>query len=203
MKAIGRRHVMAGVLGLAALAGVRAAAAPADPALLRIAALDEVLLEVMAAAEALGAQGRYRRLAPVLHALFDLPTMTQFTAGPAWNGFTPAQRQQAIAAFGRLLVAVYVRKFDHRVGERFTLDDVERRGEDKIVRTRLLRADASPILLSYRMRERAGDWKVIDVYYGPISQMLMRRADFAVPVAAGGAAGLIAHMDGLSRALLE
>ena len=40
----------------------------------------------------------------------------------------------------------------------------------------------------YRMRELGGSWKIIDVYYGAISQLTTRRSDFAATsLNAGGA----------------
>jgi ABC-type transporter MlaC component len=48
------------------------------------------------------------------------------------------------------------------------------------------------------MRESAGSWKIIDVYYGAISQLTTRRADFTASIASGGASGLIAHLNSLS-----
>ena len=47
-----------------------------------------------------------------------------------------------------------------------------------------------------------GSWKIIDVYYGAISQLTTRRSDFAGPVASGGAAGLVTHLNQLTDKLL-
>ncbi len=48
-----------------------------------------------------------------------------------------------------------------------------------------------------------GAWKIIDVYFGAISQLTTRRSDFAQPLAAGGAKGLIAHLNETSDKLLQ
>jgi phospholipid transport system substrate-binding protein len=53
------------------------------------------------------------------------------------------------------------------------------------------------------MRESAGSWKIIDVYFGAVSQLTIRRSDFAAPVATGGAQGLIDHVNALSDALIK
>lgn len=57
--------------------------------------------------------------------------------------------------------------------------------------------------LIYRMRESAGSWKILDVYYGSISQLTTRRSDFAASLATGGAAGLVAHLNALSDDLMR
>ena len=68
---------------------------------------------------------------------------------------------------------------------------------------RLISPHADAVNLMYRMRESSGSWKIIDVYYGSISQLTTRRSDFAAPIASSGAAGLIAHLNALSDDLLR
>jgi phospholipid transport system substrate-binding protein len=59
------------------------------------------------------------------------------------------------------------------------------------------------VSLLYRMRQTAGGWKIIDVYYDGVSQLTTRRADFAQPLATGGAAGLLSHLDALTEKMLK
>jgi len=75
------------------------------------------------------------------------------------------------------------------------------RGEDKIVRTRIIPAHDTPTNLLYRMREVDGAWKVIDVYSDGISELTLRRDDAAI--AAGGAPALIAHLHKVSDDLMK
>ena len=110
---------LAPALAALALAGPAARAAPADPAAARVEAFDQSLLETMKRGEALGAQGRYRKLAPAVEAAFDLPTMTRFAVGPAWATMPAADRQALVKAFTRLSVASYAHNFDRFGGERF------------------------------------------------------------------------------------
>jgi phospholipid transport system substrate-binding protein len=190
------------LFALLALAVAPLAAGPAraaaDPAASQIAAFDTALTDTMKAGPDLGAKGRYRKLAPVIERTFDLTAMTRFAVGPAWSTFTPAQQQAAIEAFGRLTIASYAHNFASWSGETFQIDPaVQTRGPDKIVQTHMIRTHDAPVALIYRMRDSGGSWKVIDIYYGAISQLTTRRSDFAAPVAAGGAAGLIAHLNSL------
>jgi phospholipid transport system substrate-binding protein len=53
------------------------------------------------------------------------------------------------------------------------------------------------------MRQTGVAWKVVDVYYGAISQLTTRRSDFAAPLASGGAKGLLAHLDEASAKLMQ
>ena len=198
-------------LGLAAAAiifsslGASAAiAAPSDPAAVQVEAFDNSLLAAMKGGKALGAKGRARQLAPAVQRAFDMPSMAAFAVGPAWSSFTPAQKQQVIEAFTRLSVASWAHNFDSYGGEQILIDpNVQVRGADKVVQTKLTRPSGDPVALIYRMRQVGGSWKIIDVYYGAISQLTTRRSDFAGPVAAGGAAGLVTHLNQLTDSLLK
>jgi phospholipid transport system substrate-binding protein len=180
------------------------ARAAADPAAGQIESFDASLLDTMKVGASLGVKGRYRKLAPVIQHTFDLPAMTRFAVGPAWASFTPAQQQAVLDAFGRLSIANYAHNFSSYGGEHFEVDpNVQTRGPDKLVQTHLIRVHDTPVALNYRMRQSGGTWKVIDIYYGAISQLTTRRSDFAAPIASGGAAGLVTHLNSLSANLMK
>ena len=189
-------------LALAAQAPIARAAA-ADPAAAKIEAFDASLIETMKAGPALGAKGRYRKLAPAVEEAFDLPVMTRFAVGPTWATMSEADRQALVKAFTRLSIASYAHNFDRFGGERFDVDPkVATRGPDKIVEAHLV-AGGRTVNLTYRMRQSAGGWKIVDVYYDAISQLTTRRSDFAAPLASGGAKGLLAHLAATSDKLLQ
>ncbi len=202
--AAGFRTVNLAAATICALAMAPMARAAADPAAARVEAFDQALIETMKAGPTLGAKGRARKLAPAVDAAFDMPTMTRFAVGPKWSEMTPAQQGALTAAFTRLTVANYAHNFDSFSGERFDLDpNVQTRGADRIVQSRLIPPHDKPVALIYRMRQTAQGWKIIDVYYDGISQLTTRRSDFAQPVASGGAAGLLGHLDALTQTLLK
>ena len=186
-----------------------AAAAPAvradtDPAATQIDGFDNALVGVMKQGGALGAQGRARKLTPAMEQAFNFPVMTRFAVGPAWTGMSDADHQALIAAFTRYSAASFAHNFDTYGGERFTVDpNVETRGIDKIVKSQLIPAHGSPVVIDYRMRADGGTWKIIDVYFnGTISQLTTRRSDFAA-TASQGAKALVVHMDAQTEKLLK
>jgi phospholipid transport system substrate-binding protein len=191
-------------LGVAASLLLGTAHAALDPAAGQIESLDNALLGSMKAGATLTVTDRYRRLAPVIALTFDLRTMTAFAVGPAWAKFSADEQQAAVAAFTRLTIASYAHNFAGFDGERFEINpNVVVRGVDKIVQTHLISPHSASVDLMYRMRESAGSWKIIDVYYGAISQLTTRRADFAASITSGGASSLIAHLNSLSDDLLR
>ena len=196
---------LAAVLGGLSLMGAGGAfAAQTDPAAVRIESFDSSLLEVMKGGSTLGAKGRFHKLAPVVDATFDIPLMTRVAVGSTWTTMSEADRAALVKGFARLSAASYAHNFDAFGGERFTIEPkVDTRGLDKIVQSHIVPAKGAPTALTYRMRSGPEGWKIVDVYYGAISQLATRRSDFAAPLAAGGAKGLVAHLDALTEKLLK
>jgi phospholipid transport system substrate-binding protein len=178
-------------------------AAVSDPAASQVQTLNASLLQSMQAGPAEPMTERYRRLEPVINQVVGLPLMTRLAVGPEWRNFSPEQQNALIAAFSRFTIANYVHNFHDFSGQKFEIDDVVGRGEDKIVRTRIIPVHDEPVNLLYRMREVDGVWKVIDVYSDGISELTLRRDDFVAAIAAGGAPALIAHLHKVSDELMK
>jgi phospholipid transport system substrate-binding protein len=158
----------------------------------------------MQAGRTLSVGDRYHALEPVIEQAFDLPLMTSLAVGPDWASFSVEQQRAAITAFTRLTIASYAHNFRVYNGERFEIDgNVVSRGIDKVVQTHLIPRHDQPVSLIYRMRESGGIWKIIDVYYGSISQLTTRRSDFAGPLASGGVQALVTHLNSLSDDLMK
>jgi phospholipid transport system substrate-binding protein len=179
------------------------ASAQVDPARATVQQLDDSLIAIMKAGGT--AKSRAAMIAPAIDRAIDLPLMTRLVVGPGWNSITPADQQTLLAAFRRLTIAQYAANFDSWSGERFAIDGaVEARGSDRLVRTTLTPPGKEPIAISYRLRETKGRessdrWQIIDIFYrNAISQVALRRSDFASVLAKGGARALAAHLDSLA-----
>ena len=195
------RGVAAAMAAAAIALGAVAAAAPADPAAARVEAFDNALLAAMKSGSA-GVKARDRDLTPAVESAFDIPTMTRFAVGPSWASMTEAQHAELSRAFERYTTANYAHSFDSYSGQKFVIQGVTTRGTDKIVQAQLASPHGSTNALIYRLHETPEGWKIIDVYYNGISQLTTRRADFAAPVASGGASGLLSHLEALTAKLL-
>lgn len=191
-----------------AFACVVALAAPAraeDPAAQKIQSFYNTLLDTMKHGPQLGMQGRFRALEPAVDSTFDVSAMIQFIVGPSWAGMSSKDKEALTAAFRRMTVANYAANFSRFDGEQLNVDPtVQQRGPDKLVQTTLVPRAQKPVPLIYRMRDTSGSWKVIDVFLnGYVSELAMRRSDFAATLASGGAAGLVAKINQLSDSVLN
>lgn len=199
------RSVSAAAGAFAVLMAAGSACAQAtDQTIPVIENFNKALLETMRSAKDLGVDGRFKKLEPVIVQTFNLPAMTGFAVGTRWKDFNEADRQSVTDAFKRLTVASYAHNFNGYGGEHFEVDpNVQTRGIDKIVQTKLIRPKDKPVSLNYRMRQDGATWKVIDIYYGNISQLSIRRSDLQTTAMTGGPKGLIKTMNADADKLMK
>lgn len=192
--------LLAGLVGRASWA----AGSEVDPAAAQIQKFYNALIAVMKKGPALGIEGRYRALKPAVEAAFDLPTMTELSVGPEWADIAESNKKALINAFERMTIANYAKNFASYDGEKFEVQPTaQERSGDKLVQSRLIGADKKVTPFNYRMRKSDDTWKIIDVFLnGYVSQLAVRRSEFAATVATSGASGLIKKINDLSDELM-
>ena len=183
------------------MTGPAFAAAPLDRAAVQVDTLDRALAS---AARAPGARERTAILAPVVAQTFNVSVMARFVVGPAWAQMARQDQTAVTAALSRYMTARLGHEFTSSSNATFAIDPtVQTRGADKVVRTVVSELGETPDHLDYRMRDYAGVWKVIDVYYNGVSELTTRRADLATTLASGNMTAVVARIDastaGLSR----
>jgi phospholipid transport system substrate-binding protein len=191
-------------LALSPVSATPALAQASDPAAQGIDGLDHALLDTMKQSKALGVQGRFRKMEPVVRSTFDLQAMMRVASSPYWAKMSPAEQSALVTAFGRFTAATYAHNFDDYSGQKFVITGVDTRLPDKLVRTQLIIPPSAPINLVYRMRQGDGRWRIIDVFYnGTISQLAQQASDFSSTLATGGPAALIKKLNGQADRLLH
>lgn len=189
---------------LLTFAASSAQAAAGDPAVIQVQALSHSLLEAMKAGPAVATSERYRLLEPVIEQVFALPLMTRLSVGPSWTNFQPQQQSALVAAFSRYTIANYAHNFHDYNGQKFDVsENAVDRGKEKIVQARLEFPSDTPVDFLYRMREVDGVWKIVDVYFNGVSQLILHRTEFAEVIASGGPPALIAHLNEVSDRLMK
>lgn len=167
------------------------------PAVAAVQTFSDALIDSMKAGASITFSQRVARLAPVIERSFDLPLTTRLAVGPAWSTFSASDQTALVAAIRRMTIAEYARNFSRWNGEMITVDGKPNvRGGDALVRTTLSRKGKEPVVISYRMRQSGGRWRIVDVLFnGSVSQLATRRSDYAAIVKRGGAKALIAHLN--------
>lgn len=178
------------------------AAATADGGSNAVRSLYDTLLAVMQNGPALGPQGRYARIEPVVRRVFDIPLMTRLAVGPDWAGLSEAQRQQVKHAFAHYIGAIYAERFDSYSGERLQVTGEQPVAGGTIITSQIVKSDGEPVNINYLMRNNGGIWQIADVYLdGTISELATRRSEFADILRRGGIDGLIQALNNKAVAL--
>jgi phospholipid transport system substrate-binding protein len=126
----------------------------------------------------------------------DFDTLSKLTMARNWTKLTPAQQQEFREEFRRHLSATYGRRIDDYRNE--TVEVLGTREEsrgDQTVKTKILRGGGTAdVLVDYRLRQNAGQWKIIDVVIEGVSLVANFRSQFQDLMARGGAARLLAAL---------
>ena len=174
------------ILASQGLAPVRAEAL--SPAARHIESYYQQLLPTIKQAGNLSVRERDRRFAPAITSVFDLGAMARLAVGPAWSSFSPSQQAAVRDAYAEFVIADYASQIRDYSGESFVVEPdttQETRGGGEIVKTKLLQPGGRTVTINYLVR----GGKVIDVYLnGTVSDLALRRDEFASILAGGGGA---------------
>ncbi len=161
------------------------------------------LLQSIASTTGKSDQARFTSLAPAMDAAFDFESMIKTAVGMHWTAASPATRQTLIDAFRRVSIATYADQFSKMTEGEFIVRGTRAgpRGL-KLVDCQLKTGDDA-VALTYVVRNKDGNWLIIDVLLkGGISELAMRASEYASTLKAGGPKALIETLDERATALL-
>jgi phospholipid transport system substrate-binding protein len=196
---ISRRRFGAIALGAVSVmtAGTARATDAAEPAAV-VQSLYDALAATMKDGAKLGFDGRYQKLEPVIHKVFDVATMCKIAMGGYWTTLSTDKKNAVLVSFDKYTVSTYASRFKVDKGIKFLVGQTKAVPNDrKMVETTIVKSDGEPVQINYLFRKQAdGVWQVIDVYLaGAISQLAQMRSEFSEPLQKGGVDALIQVLD--------
>jgi phospholipid transport system substrate-binding protein len=174
---------------------------PADSATSSPKATIEVfhagLLAIMKDAKTLGFQGRIDKLTPLMGETFDLDFMASKTVGRHWRKLSDDEKLRWEKTFTQFTTANYAGRFTGFTGEEFITLGVEDAAKGtRVVLTKIVSPSEEDVQLNYRVIERNGEWKIIDVYLnGTVSELALRRSEYSSALKREGFDGLVASIE--------
>jgi phospholipid transport system substrate-binding protein len=116
--------------------------------------------------------------------------------GRHWAKFSEDDRKRWVETFAAFTISNFAERFDGFSGESFTIVGYKpASAETLMVLTRLNRPGEDHVSLNYRMREAASGWRVVDIYSGGrVSEIALRRSEYAKVLKDGGVEKLIASV---------
>ena len=157
----------------------------------------DTLNQVMAVLAKKDASSRVRvsEIEQIVFNVFDFSTMSKLVLARNWKRFNDEQRKEFTREFKLYLSRTYGGRLD-----RFSQTNIEVYGArieprgDVTVLSRVVGGEFDGITMNYRMRERKGQWKVIDVIVENVSLVSNFRSQFGEVISRGGPESLFAKM---------
>jgi phospholipid transport system substrate-binding protein len=130
---------------------------------------------------------RAARVRALLNEYFDIRTIGRFVLGTHWREASEAQRQEYIKLFENMIVKTYTQRFAEYSGQSFKVLNAVKSGEsDTIVASQILQKDGPAVGVEWRVRNKGGQMKIVDVLVEKISMSVTQRDDFDGVIQAGG-----------------
>ena len=110
----------------------------------------------------------------------DLPLISKFVLARSWKESSDDQKQRYLIAFKDYFVNSYANKLDQYSGEKIYIIDSEEAGKYVIVNSNIVRegTDTLKINLKWRLLNRDGQIKIIDLNIEGISLIIAQREEF-------------------------
>lgn len=123
---------------------------------------------------------------------FDLPLIARFVMGKYWRSASPEQRDDYVDLFGKFVIKSYSQHLGGFAGSTFEIVDAKPIGkQDVLVRTVVNRKSGPPVKAGWRVREKDGAHKIVDVMVEGISMAVTQRQDFSSVLQRDGVEGLL------------
>ncbi|CAI08989.1 MlaC/ttg2D family ABC transporter substrate-binding protein [Aromatoleum aromaticum] len=132
---------------------------------------------------------------------FDFPRMTALAVGRHWTQANEEQRSRLAEEFRTLLVRTYANALTEYRDETVTFKPM-RQGPDAkevVVQSQINKPGGQPIDLDYRLVDKGGEWKVIDVTVAGVSLVTNYRSSFNNEISSGGIEGLLKALQEKNR----
>lgn len=189
------------LLVVLALPGAAAAQTDDDGARQFIRDLGDRTIEILRD-DSIGVEGRVDRFRDLFRRGFDVPTIGRFVLGRYWRQANQEQQRTYLDLFEDWIVQTYARRFSDYSGETFEITGTRPEGDDVQVTTRIVRGDAPPLQVGWRVRERNGTYNIIDVKVEEVSMLATQRDEFASLIQRNGG-NVQALIDALDQRVAE
>jgi phospholipid transport system substrate-binding protein len=146
----------------------------------------EEVLNVLAD-KSVSTEERLHAIEEIVYGRFDLQAMSRLVLARNWQRFSKEQRVEYVNEFKTYLSNNYGSRIERYDQEHVEILDArdEPRG-DVIVHTKIAGGQFDGALVDYRLRNTAGEWRVIDVVIEGISMVSNFRDQFKAVVSSGG-----------------
>lgn len=201
---LSRRRLLGGVAGVLALPIVSRAALAAPNPDVAESLVEQLVARIfeIVAQDGLDEHSAMVTLTSVVEERADLTLLGRLILGRHWRLASPEQRAEYDRLFRDYMLDAFVRRLRPYAGaevgaidERFRIEGSRAASRhDVVVRSRLMPPSSPPLRVDWRVRERGGDARIIDLVVEGVSLLVSHRSEFAAVLDARGMDGLLAEL---------
>lgn len=175
----------------ASLFATAAEPAPGTPGAV-VAKLNATLVEVMKNAKALGYQGRYDVLTPVMLATHDFESVSKIAVGKHWKTLNETQQATLVKKLTEFSIASYAAQFDSYSGEEFVYQSDQPAKNERVTVHYVLKAKDEPEhKFAYTLQQVDGEWRIINTVVDGFSNLASMKAQYEQVIESEGFDSLI------------
>ena len=183
------KSLLVGLVALVAACASPVAAADAPRDVVKKTADDVV---AVLADKSLNSSAKRTRIETIVYAQVDFEVLSKLVLARHWGQMTPEQQDKFRHEFRQHLSMTYGRNLDSYKNERVAITgDRKEQRDDWTVHTKIIRGGPDDIVVDYRLRNRDGQWRIIDVIVEGVSLVANFRSQFQEIMANGGITRLI------------
>ncbi len=128
-------------------------------------------------------KAEFRKL---MRSSYDMRTIGRFALGTYWRGASKKQQEEYQRLFENMVVEVYSRRFGDYKGQDLEITSARAENATDSMVSTVIRGDHEPVKIDWRVRNKNGEYKVIDVVVAGVSMALTQRSDFSSVIQRGG-----------------
>jgi phospholipid transport system substrate-binding protein len=138
--------------------------------------------------ESLSPEARKEEFRNLLRSSYDMRTIGRFALGTYWKTASKAQQEEYQKLFEKKIIDVYSARFSEYKGQKLDVTGVRMETDtDAIVTSFVVPAKGGEkVQVDWRVRNKGGQFKVIDVIVAGVSMAVTQRSDFASVIQRGG-----------------
>ena len=129
---------------------------------------------------------RFRRL---FNQSFDVPVIGRFVIGRYWRGASQQDRDAFLAVFEDVIVQRFLPLLTENSDRRFeigTITPIKDRNDMAFVNSQIPRAEGEPYKVSWRIREKEGQYKILDIRAEGVSMAQTLRSEYGTFIRQNG-----------------
>lgn len=132
---------------------------------------------------------------------FDVPAIGRFVLGRYWRGASPQDRDAFLKVFEDVIVQRFLPLLAENTDRRFmigTVTPIKDRNDMAFINSQVPRAEGEPYKVSWRVREKEGRYKILDIRAEGVSMAQTLRSEYGTVIKRNGG-----KLNALTEALRE